>query len=87
MIDKYIIRTNIGTGDYYEIVEVKRGEDPLEYAYKLWRSEAEEYADYEAVQYTKELAEKLGLKEGIDVDPFVFTKTAIDFANYVKEAK
>lgn len=60
---KWILRTNTGYGDSYEIVELEDAEDPLEVAYEMWKEEVESYADYEALKYTKEIALELDLED------------------------
>jgi hypothetical protein len=66
MMKKWIIRTNTGYGDCYELAELNAADDPLNYAYEVWQDEVEGYADYEAIEYTKELAEELGIEEEED---------------------
>ena len=58
---KYIIRWNCGYGDSYETIEAKDLDEATEEAYELWRDEAESNADYEAMEYTDELAEDYGV--------------------------
>ena len=56
---KWIITWNAGYGPSSEVVEAKTLEDAEEIAYEQWKEEALSEAEYEAVPYTKELAEEL----------------------------
>lgn len=58
---KFIIRIDAGYGNSYEVVEAESMEYANELAYELWREEAEANADYDAEEYTDELAEDYGL--------------------------
>lgn len=58
---KFIIRWNIGYGDSVDIIEADNQELADREAYDLWRDEVEGDADYEALEYTEELAEEHGL--------------------------
>ena len=54
---KYIIKWNTGYGDNYDEVEAKDEEEAEQIAYEAWRSDVEDQADYEAMEWTEELAE------------------------------
>ena len=58
---KYIIRWNAGYGDSYDVVEAESLEFADKDAYEAWRDEVESNADYEAMEYTDELAEDYGV--------------------------
>lgn len=63
---KYIIRWNIGFGDYFDVVECNSLKEAEDEAYEFWREEAEQNSDFGVVgEYTKELAEKCELQEGL----------------------
>jgi hypothetical protein len=66
MMQKWIIRTNTGYGDSYELVELHAEDDPLNYAYEVLKEEVEGYADYEAIEYNKELAVNVGIEDEED---------------------
>jgi len=59
---KFIIRWNAGYGDSYEIVEASNKDCAIDMASHEWREEAESNADYDAEEYTEELAEDYGLE-------------------------
>ena len=59
---KYIIHWNAGFEDESKIVEVESIEKARKYAYDMWLEEAENNAEYDAEEYTKEAAEDLGLE-------------------------
>ena len=58
---KYIIRYNSGYGDMYEVIEADDDEEAEKAAYQAWRDDVENQADYEALDWTEELAEDYGL--------------------------
>jgi hypothetical protein len=66
MMKKWIIRTNAGYGDSYELAELHENDDAMQYASEVWKEEVEGYADYEAIEYTKELAVDVGVEEEED---------------------
>lgn len=51
---KFIIRTNVGFGSSYEIVDASDEEDANNLAYDSWREQAEANADYDVIEYSKE---------------------------------
>ena len=55
---KYIIRWNTGYGDNFEVIEAESMELAERESYESWRDDAESSADYEAMEYTDELAEE-----------------------------
>lgn len=59
---KFIIQWNTGYGDFHEVVEADNKDHALEMAYDAWRADAENNADYDAVPYSKEKAEDLGVE-------------------------
>jgi len=59
---KYIATWNSGYGDIHEVFEAENQEEADNYAYELWRDDAESQAVYLAVEYTKELAEDYGVE-------------------------
>jgi len=59
---KFIIKWNTGYGDSYDVIEADNEELAERAAYEAWRDEAENQADYEAMEYTEELAEDYGLE-------------------------
>ena len=54
---EYIIRWNYGDGDQYELVEADSISSAEEMAYEAWREDAEDRADFEAMEATDELKE------------------------------
>jgi hypothetical protein len=66
MMKKWIIRTNAGYGDSYELAELQDAYDATQYAREVWKDEVEANADYEAIEYTKELAVDVGVEEEED---------------------
>jgi len=64
---KYIIRWNAGYGDSYEVIDAESQEKADIQAYEQWREETESNADYDASEYTKELAEEV-----LDVEDWVY---------------
>lgn len=60
-MSKFIIRWNVGYGDEYEVVEARDLDEANYLSYEAWREEAESNADNEAMEYSEELAEELGL--------------------------
>ena len=61
---KYIIRWSFGAqGDNYQVIEADTEEEADNAAYEAWRDDAESQADYEAMDYTEELAEDYGLED------------------------
>jgi len=60
-MSKWIISWDVGYGDEYLEVEADSYDSASEKAYQMWKEEAEQYARYEAVPYTDELAEDYDL--------------------------
>lgn len=60
---KYIIRWDAGYGDEYEVIDAPDQVKAKRAAYELWRDAVESNADYDAQEYTDELAEDLGLDD------------------------
>jgi hypothetical protein len=60
---KYIIRWNTGCGDSAEVIEADSMSEAEEAAYEFWREDVESSADYEAYEYTQDLADDYGLVE------------------------
>lgn len=58
---KYVLRWNAGTGDCYDTFDAESEDEAEKQAYELWREDTENNADYEAMEYTEEMAEELGL--------------------------
>lgn len=58
---KYIIRWNAGYGDSYDVVEADSLDDAHDMAYQSWNDEAQSQAEYDAEEYTDELAEEYGV--------------------------
>lgn len=51
---KWIIRTNYGYGDSYEVVEAESRDDADTIAYDTWREAVESNADYGTLEYNEE---------------------------------
>lgn len=59
---KYIITWNAGYGEEFTEIEVEREEDAQEAAYKYWREDVENNADYDVIgESTDDLREECGL--------------------------
>jgi len=63
MSNKYIIQWNTGYGDDHEVIEAENQEEADKIAYEAWHEEAQNNADYSAMEYTQELAEEYGLED------------------------
>ena len=60
---KFIITYNAGHRESAEVVEADTLNEALNMAYEAWRDEAESNADYNAVEYSDNIAEDHGLEE------------------------
>lgn len=61
MKNKYIITWDIGFGENAEIVEAKDKKEARKIAYDRWRDDAENEANYNAKDYSEELADIMDL--------------------------
>lgn len=60
---KFIITWNAGYGESAEIIEAETQQEAEELAYQAWREEAENQSDYQAIEFTEELADNYGLSD------------------------
>jgi hypothetical protein len=54
MMPKFIIRTNTGYGNNYQVIEAVDMAAAEHVAYDMWREECENNSDYEAMEYNAE---------------------------------
>lgn len=60
-MSKYIITWDAGFGDSYEVIDVATFDEALVWAEHNWQEEAAMNAAYDAIPYTEDLAEEMGL--------------------------
>lgn len=63
MTAKFIIRWNVGYGDNVEVVEAENLAAAQDAAYEAAREDFESNADYGAMPFTPDLAEKFGVEQ------------------------
>jgi hypothetical protein len=63
---KYLITWNAGYGKSNEVGEFATQDEATDYAYEMWREEAENNSDYQAEILTPELAEEHGFEDELD---------------------
>lgn len=58
---KFIIIYDAGHGTVYEVINAENIGEAKKKAHDTWRYEVERHADYNAIEYSKEWAKKLGV--------------------------
>lgn len=63
---KYLIKWDAGYGESQEVISAESQKDADTWAYEIWKEEAENNADYIALELTPEVAEEHDLEDELE---------------------